>query len=72
MQVFIKTLNNLVFPIDVSSYDTIFQVKSKIANQYNFPINNQFLIFCGQEMKNNDRISDYNIEGITTFHLLIR
>jgi ubiquitin len=72
MQLFIKSLTNEIIGIEVELTDTIENVKAKIQNINNNPIEQQRLIYKGKEMENNRILNEYNIADNTTIILVLR
>ena len=65
---------SLVCPdISIDVRDSVFigSIKAKIYEQERIPIDKQHLVFNGKQLKNNMKVSDYNIENDSIIHLVI-
>ena len=72
IQIFIKTLSGKPFTLNVGPYDTVKYVQFLIKLKEGIPIDQQRLIFNGQQLEENRSIADYNIQNDSSLILILR
>lgn len=70
--VYVKTLTGKTLNIECKSDDYVGEVKEKINNQYRVPIDQQRIIWAGQELTDSIMIKRYGIREDVTLHLVLR
>jgi ubiquitin len=72
MLIFIKTLTNKIFTLDVDLYDLFDDVKVKITNLYGVPPENQRFAFAGPNIEDTKTLAYYNMQEESTLYLVFR
>ena len=72
MQIFVKTLDQKMFTLNVYGYETVEKVKEKIQDKEGIPPDQQIIIFEGKKLEDNITLDQYNIQKETRVHLVLR
>ncbi|KAF9451192.1 hypothetical protein P691DRAFT_797072 [Macrolepiota fuliginosa MF-IS2] len=72
MQIFIKTLTGKILTLDIKPSDTIANIKTKIQNKEDVPLDRQWLVFRGSSLEDERTLTYYNIRKGSILHLLLR
>ena len=70
--IFVKTLTGRTITISVSLSDTINNLKHKIAEKLDLPVEEQRLIHAGKQLEDDLTLRDYGIQRDSTIHLALR
>ena len=72
MQIFCKTITGKTFALDVTSTQTVADLKTKLHEKEGLPTDQIRLVFGGKELQDDRALSDYNIKKMNTVNLLLR
>jgi len=72
MDIQVKTITGKVITQQVSGDDTILKLKEELVEPSGATVDQQRLIFNGEQLKEEKKISDYNIKDGSTLHLVLR
>ena len=71
-KIFIKTIKGKTIFIYYLYDDTIKNIKNKIEIKENIPSELQLLFFNGQQLEDDKTLKYYNIENLSTLHLVLK
>lgn len=66
MKIYVKTLTGLHFELNVEPRDTIQSIQLKIQDELKIPIEEQRLIYAGNQLQPNKTVSHYSIQKVNT------
>lgn len=72
LKIFVKTITEMTFTLEVDRTDTILAVKDKLQEKEGIPRIKQRFIFKGKELEDNRTLQDYNIQNKSTLFLVLR
>lgn len=72
MQVIVKTLDGSQVTLEAQRSDTVEQLKIKIKNAFGVELDQQRLIFAGQQLFTEKLLSDYNISDGSVVGIMYR
>jgi len=72
MLILVKTLTNRVIALEVENLDTVDAVKAKIQGELNIPVDQQRLVFDGEQLSDGRTMADYGVKQQDTIHLVLR
>jgi hypothetical protein len=71
MQIFVKNVLNETVVLDVEPNDTIDQVKAKIQDKNEYPVEGQYLYFGSSFLEDGRTLADYTIQKESTLQLQV-
>lgn len=60
MQIFVRSILNKTFVIDINKDDTILDIKNKVYNKDAFDINKYYLMYGSKRFNDSQKLSDIN------------
>ncbi|BDS13114.1 ubiquitin-like protein [Aureispira anguillae] len=70
-QVFVKNYTGKTYTLDVSSDDSVPEIKSKIEDKLGVPASEQRLIVAGKQLDDNKSASAYQLQKESTIHVVL-
>ena len=70
--IYVKTLMGNVFTFEFDENQTLAEVKKKIEETENIPVNEQRLFFNNKQLADNKTLKEYKIEEEDTIQLVLR
>jgi ubiquitin len=70
--IYVKTLMGNVFTFEFDENQTLAEVKKKIEETENIPVNEQRLFFNNKQLADNKTLKDYKVEEEDTIQLVLR
>jgi ubiquitin len=71
MHLFVKTLTGKTITLEVEPDDLIESVKSKLQDKEGVPLDQQKLIFKGNELQSDTKLYDYNVKNESVIHMVL-
>ena len=71
-QIFVKTLTGKTILLWVTASESVFSVKTKVADKEGLPPEAQRLIYGGRQLKDDKSLSDFSVGQEATLHLALR
>jgi hypothetical protein len=72
MQLFVKTFQNRTITIRIHRYNTVYTLKKKISEKEGIEIEQQWLIFSGRQLDDEQLLTDYHIGVDATIQVMAR
>ncbi|KAJ4818583.1 Ubiquitin-60S ribosomal protein L40 [Rhynchospora pubera] len=72
MQIFVKTMTVKTITLEVKTNDTTDDIKDMIWYQEGIPVNEQRLIYAGEQLEDGRTLDDHNIPKDSSVHLVSR
>ena len=72
IQIYVKTMSTKCITVAVNIADSIKNVKLEIQHKEEIPVNQQQLIYDGQQLEDAKMLSDYNIQEDDILHLVVK
>ena len=70
--IFVKTLTGKTISLEYSPFFDVNRVMLMIEVREGIPVDQQRLVFAGNQLQNSRLLSDYNISAESTLHLILR
>ena len=70
IQIEIKKVSGEIISLNVSSSETILNIKKRIFGKISFDMSLQALIFAGQFLRNDKKLNDYRIQNTSRLFLV--
>ena len=72
MQILIEIPSGNPLALLVLTSDTVSNIKSKISDKMNIPLETQHLVFAGKPLQNDRTLAEYNVRPQSSIQLVLR
>ena len=72
VQIFVKTLTGSTATLDINENATVDDVAQLIEDKFDYPKDQQRLVFAGRQLELVRTLKDYNIHAESTIHMILR
>ena len=72
MEVYVKTLSGRSYTVWVSRGNTVSDLKGKFQDVEGTPVDQQRLVFNGQQLEDDHPLEEYRIDAYSTIHFMLR
>jgi len=72
IQIFVKTLTGSTATLDINENATVDDIAQLIEDKFDYPKDQQRLVFAGRQLELGRTLKDYNIHAESTIHMILR